>query len=425
MVLTLVVTGCSGGPHAAPDSSPAEPQAPDSSSAGPQAPGTFRATGSMVQARRSHFTATLLLDGRVLIAGGENPGSLDTAELYDPATGEFTATGSMTAARHDNVAVRLADGRVLIEGMSRTIEHLAGGGIDFADPIPTAELYDPRTGTFTLATATNLIPSSAVALLPDGRVLLPGGSATGSVLAPGPGMPCANAGDWCQVVESTGELANALLLDPITGTVTSTSDMTQGRSNPTATPLLDGRVLVTNGFLANMAVPPYDPATAELYDPVAGTFTATGSMVGDVREPYDGTATLLSDGRVLFAGGTVIVASTGYLTTASAQIYDPKTGTFALTGQMAAPRQGHAATLLKDGRVLVVGGYTSDPADGSLESAVTAELFDPTTGTFRPTGAIVDVPGSDGGIRGSNSATLLSDGRVFVAGTGVAEIFQP
>jgi len=70
--------------------------------------------------------------------------------LYDPATGKFTATGSMTAARHDNVAVRLADGRVLIEGMSSTIEHLAGGGIDFADPIPTAELYDPRTGTFTL-----------------------------------------------------------------------------------------------------------------------------------------------------------------------------------------------------------------------------------------------------------------------------------
>ena len=415
MVLTLVVTGCSGGPHAASGSSPA----------GPQARGTFRATGSMVQARRSHFTATLLLDGRVLIAGGQNPGALDTAELYDPATGKFTATGSMTAARHDNVAVRLADGRVLIEGMSSTIEHLAGGGIDTADPVPTAELYDPRTGTFTSATATNLIPSSAVALLPDGRVLLPGGSTTGSVMVPGPAMPCVNPGDLCQLVESTGELAKALLLDPITGTVTSTSDMTQGRSNPTATPLLDGRVLVTNGFLANMAVPPYDPATAELYDPVTGTFTATGSMVGDVREPYDGTATLLSDGRVLFAGGTMIVASKGYLTTALAQIYDPKTGTFALTGPMAAPRKGHAATLLKDGGVLVVGGYTSDPADGSLEPAVTAELFDPTTGTFRPTGAIVDVPGSDGGIRGSNSATLLSDGRVFVAGNGVAEIFQP
>ena len=117
VVLTLVVTGCSGGPHAA----------SGSSSAGPQARGTFRATGSMVQAGRSHFTATLLLDGRVLIAGGDNPGALDTAELYDPATGKFTATGSMTAARHDNVAVRLADGRVLIEGMSSTIEHLAGG----------------------------------------------------------------------------------------------------------------------------------------------------------------------------------------------------------------------------------------------------------------------------------------------------------
>ena len=137
MVLTLVVTGCSGGPHAAPSSSPAGPQAPGSSPAGPQTPGTFRATGSMVQARRSHFTATLLLDGRVLIAGGENPGSLDTAELYDPATGKFTATGSMADALVAQTATLLPDGRVLI-----------AGGFDGRAHVTTAELYDPKTGMF-------------------------------------------------------------------------------------------------------------------------------------------------------------------------------------------------------------------------------------------------------------------------------------
>ena len=133
-----------------------------------QSPGTFTATGSMTTPRYLH-TTTLLTDGRVLIAGGDGyPKSPSSAELYDPRTGRFAATGNMTTPRSRHTAALLPDGRVLIAG------GITGDG--FQTAVVSAEIYDPRTGTFraTGETATARFYATAT-LLNDGKVLFVGG----------------------------------------------------------------------------------------------------------------------------------------------------------------------------------------------------------------------------------------------------------
>ena len=224
-------------------------------------------------------------------------------------------------------------------------------------------------------------------LLPDGRVLIVGGS-DGSI-----------------------QLASAELYDPATGTFSPTGPPAAARGVHTATLLPDARVLIAGGNDGSKGL-----ASAELYDPATGTFSPTGSLA-TARDYH--TATLLSDGRVLIAGG---YDGSGY--PASAELYDPKTGTFSPTGSMATARIIHTAALLSDGRVLIAGGYSG--SDGS-KGLASAELYDPKTGTFSPTGPLATA-------RGVHTATLLPDGRVLIAGgmaqmsgpaLGSAELYQP
>jgi Galactose oxidase, central domain/Kelch motif len=307
---------------------------------------TCSPTGSMAAARGLH-TATLLSDGRVLIAGGGpaswiHPGPyLASAELFDPKTGTFSPTGSMTTTREAQTATRLNDGRVLIVGGSDVGEHA----------VASAELYDPQTGTFSpTGSMTTARAFHTATLLSDGRVLITGG----------------RAGTWT----SGPILASAEIYNPKTGTFSATGPMTDGRTWHVATVLSDGRVLITGGVNGGVEL-----ASAELYDPTAGTFTRTGSM-RDVRL-YQ-TATLLADGRVLVAGGGGDYTNRIFL--ASAELFDPKTGTFTVTGSMSSARTYQTASLLADGRVLVAGGY------GALGPLASAELYDPKTGTFGPAG---------------------------------------
>jgi hypothetical protein len=329
------------------------------------AAGGFTLTGSMTMGRNGH-TATLLLDGRVLIAGGDGaampPGR--TAELYDPASGRFVATHSMVRPRVWHSATLLASGQVLIVG-----------GTDDT----SAELYDASTGTFSLTGEMHAPKRWHVAtLLTNGNVLI--------------------AGD-----------VDAELYDPKTGQFAPAGPYARTLySLNTATLLPDGRVL----FVGD------EPA--RLYDPASNTFGSTGSL-GAATGIYGlelHSATLLKNGRVLIAGGANDeVSPAGHV--AAAELYDSATGAFSATAAMLSPRDAHAAVLLADGRVLIVGGETGSCAGGvcrfagSLDSA---ELYDHSSGTFAAAGNM-NTP------RSAPQATLLGNGDVLITG-GVRYCFE-
>jgi hypothetical protein len=199
--------------------------------------------------------------------------------------------------------------------------------------------------------------------------------------------------------QGSGILSSAELFDPTTGTFSATGTMSANRNESTATLLTNGKVLVAGGFHVDPTGFQSMLASAELYDPTMGTFSPTGSM-STARVQF--TATLLKTGKVLVVGGNGIIVgshgSSGNL--ATAELYDPATGSFSATGSMSTARSGHTATLLNDGEVLVAGG-------GNY--VATAELYDPTTGTFSAASNMVSG-------RFLQTATLLDTGKVLVAG---------
>jgi hypothetical protein len=312
----------------------------------------------------------LLTNGKVLVAAGENgTKDLPSAELYDPASRTWTSTGSLADGRHEHTATLLSNGKVLV-----------AAGIDFGNDFTNAELYDPASGTWTSTGSLNVRRRAHTAtLLPDGKVLVAGGLQGGF---PGSGYQ---------------SITSAELYDPASGTWTMTGSLATARGYHTAILLSSGKVLVVGGrpSFSGVGNPPI--TSAELYDPATGTWTTTGSL--DTGR-WNHTATLLPNGEVLaaagFGDGTILL---------SAEVYDPATATWRTTGSLATRRAGHTATLLPDNKLLVAGGYSGDSPYGSLASA---ELYDPAIGAWIRTGSLVTR-------REQHTATLLPDGTVLVA----------
>jgi hypothetical protein len=333
-----------------------------------QADTLFTRTGSLTTTRYMH-TATRLPNGRVLVAGGYNTNTatpLITTEIYNPLTGTFSPGPNMLAARYSHTATLLANGTVLMVG-GQTVNNAV---------LARAEVYDPQTNAFTASGSLALARVGHTAtLLNTGAVLIVGGFTL------------------------SGTTATAELYNPTRAAFASAGSALSPHGGHTATLLRDGSVLITGGDFT-------DFRSAELY--LSGTFVAVGRM--NSGRLYH-TATLLNTGNVLLIGGSSPSADN-----AGAEIFDPTTRAFTVTGSPLFTRAQHTAELLPSGLVFVVG--TNGVADG------VCELFDPSHGTFYGVSGMFDP-------RYFTTATVLGDGRVLIAaGSGEAllsraELFTP
>jgi len=344
----------------------------------------------MMTTPRADHAATALQDGRVLISGGTinaNVGGVtSSAEIYDPNAHTFTATGSMTIMRQGQTATLLNDGRVL----------LAGGvqNVGFRSELASAELYDPVAGTFTATGSMHTAREGHTAtLMRDGRVLVAGGSDNG-----------------------THTLDSAEIYDSSNGQWSSAGHMTVPRIAHVAVLLGSGKVLIAGGGRGDMPGGYIVYQNAEIYDPAFNQFNAVPARMKSDR--VGAAALLLDDGRALIVGGksgkvlmtgpnggTMNLASFAPLNTA--ELYDPETSSFIKTGDMRVPHYLGTLAKLSDGNVLVVGGWR---IQGNVVMGMSdAEVYQPSADGFSRVG-------STHVARLQNSATLLPDGNVLVAG---------
>jgi N-acetylneuraminic acid mutarotase len=322
--------------------------------------------------RRFMDVRSRLVGGLLALCLGALP-ALSASLALAAGSGVWTFTGSMPDAQAYDAATLLPSGQVLVVGGYET----------------SAELYNPTTGTWTLTGPMNAARNlSTATLLTNGEVLVAGGN-------------------------SNGVQASAELYNPATNSWTLTGSMHLARYQHTATLLQNGQVLVAGGYNANETNPFL--TSAELYNPATGTWTTTGSLHS--ARIYN-TMNLLGSGQVLVAGG-YNTTPTAINILATAELYNPATGKWTLTGKMHTPRTGHAAALLASGQVLVAAG------ENYTNSLTSAEIFNPSTGNWTLTGSLHAA-------RNQHTATLLANGQVLVAGgqngtsfVARAELYNP
>jgi N-acetylneuraminic acid mutarotase len=391
--------------------------------------GTSTPTGPLNNARYGH-TATLLSNGKVLVAGGRNLSSvLSSMELYDPNTGTWTSLPPLNFGRYNHTATLLSDMEVLFTGgtgstgavssaeryaigsfaeltgnlnsarSAHTATFLSNGKVlviggkgTNGATLASAELFDPNSGfsgtwTMTSNSLANARQFHTATLLPNGKVLVAGGERTNGVT-----------------------LSSVELYDPASGVWTAASDLNFAREFHSATLLPNGEVLVAGGSPDGGTA----MASTEIYDPSAGTWTADTLNVARLNH----TATMLPNGKVFVAGGgaSYSISGLGHVVS-SVELYDltinPATGTWTRTGGMSTPREFHTATLLPNGQVLVAGGTTNGPIPFK-----SAELFNPATGKWSAAPAMQ-------ALRRYHTATLLPDGTILVAGGNVSLQYIP
>jgi hypothetical protein len=415
--------------------------------------GTFTLLANTMTAPRSSHTTTLLPNGKLLLAGGyhlEGPFAIgnNSAESFDPTSESFSALAPMTSVRYEHTATLLANGKVLIAGGT------TGGSTPGTNVSNTAESFDPVAGTFTLVSPSVMSAprtTHTATLLPNGKVLLTGGY-NGGVAGPIPGSPAWNnsadvfdpaSGMFVSLLPNTmtsgrslhtavvlvdgrvliaGGFSGAVVLntaelvDFSTGSFASLPSMSKGRAYHTATALSNGKILMAGGE-SNTEL---TVAMAELFDPGLGSFTPATNAMTTPRDSH--TATLLANGKVLMAGGLAGADLFAFAPTDHAELFDPDSGTFTAISSMTSARVEHGATLLPNGKVLLTGGWKTSTYQK------TAELFDPATGTFKLLSHTLATE------RRGHTSTLLANGKVLIAGGEVgaaslvsdtAEIFDP
>lgn len=272
---------------------------------------TFIVTGDLHLGRAGH-TATLLTNGKVLIAGGfTDEGMTASAELYDPSTGTFSLAGAMSTARGDFTATLLPTGDVLI----------AGGNVKATG---SAELFHPTTNQFS-PTGPMTVPrlSHTATLLPSGKVLLVGGADGRSIHA------------------------SSELYDPGSGTFTASGTMSAPRYKHAAVLLKDGHTLILGGSDSRDWRGQYK--STDIYDWRSGRFTPTVDMVGP-RFKLPAAVVQFPSGNVLVCGGNETI-----------EIFDFLTKQFQKAAQLDKAYYYAAASLLNSHTVLIVGGYTDKP----------------------------------------------------------------
>ena len=339
-------------------------------------------TANSPHATRTGATTTLLIDGTVLITGGQDSGGVvNTAEIYNPADGTFTPTTAfaggtnMNIARSQHTATLLSNGQVLI----------TAGATGVGTPTPVTnrlELYDPGSHSFIFVS-----PELATARTGHTATLLSDGA---SVLI---------AGGY----DGTNPVGTAQIY--INGTLQPVINMTTPRNQPSAILLASGNVLITGGFTPGHLTGTGDN-TAELFNVSAGTFAAITASMSSGHVGH--TMTLLNPtaGTVLIAGGEN--SSGNCLQTA--EIFSTSAGnTFTPTGSMTLGRCQHSATTLASGKILMFGGFTKFGVSGASVN----DLYDPAAGTFTSDSA-VQTP------RAQMGAVRLSDGTVFIVGGTLA-----
>jgi hypothetical protein len=336
--------------------------------------------GAMSVPRTQH-TATLLGDGRVMVAGGRSQDAtvaLSTTELFDPKSGAWKPGPPMNAARAGHTATALLDGRVLVIGGSAPAA--AEDGSNRFEALASAELYDPKKNVWTraqdLATPRNGHTSTR---LLDGSVLVIGGARP-----------------------THQHLSSVERFDPVTGAFSERRPMAQGRWLHEAAVLGDGSVLVLGGRSNQLDAGAPIPKPGVAISSVERFDTATGvwHRVPELTEPRQRTAVVSFGRRVAVFGGQTGTGSTNYVEWWEAGAE----GWTQAPTHLTVPVAGHSATLLPTGDVLLAGGEPPSAVDTSRVQRWAHQ----TQGWC--------LAGQLKSSRKSHSATLLLDGSVLFAG---------
>ena len=381
--LLLFVSACSGPARGTPTLRPTSVAATAVLSILPGATATA-ASGTPILLIVTTPTGTILITA--------TPGSgAESATNWSPA-------GSLSSARAAHTASLLPGSRVLVVGGETNTPGTQ-------NVLARAEIYDLSANKWIDAGSMNIGRRNQTAtVLPNGQVVVIGGE-------------LGRAGTGTSTTTPTAEM-----YDATSNSWRTLAPAASSRSQHTATLLPDGRVLVVGGLaVATDGAPAQAVSSSEIYNPQTNTWSPTGSL-SLARNGH--TATLLPDGRVLIVGGASLASSGTAAPTASVELYDPVTNSWSATGSLASGRQGHTATLLPDGKVLVVGGQTDLSRGGNLTfvsaglaalvPSSSAEIFDPQAKAWKPIASLSSE-------RSGHTTTLLPSGQVFVVG-GVGKV---